>query len=925
MVKMLQPRNPTKTIKSSIAQQVIRRRKHRTPISFYHISSIVSDSIANPNFIDTVLVLLTFLAFAIAFPFYPYLLIILILILEFFLTQKNAFLGLVVMVFFLFPMLIYQAPLFAWIFMLAISLSLIYGYMHHRTIIFIYMLFALAFSQLGYLFSITAIIISVLIVGYKRGIILSIVAILAIVMFSGLSGISNNSFILYNATYAHYQILKHGILSPTLLNYTIPSQKITNIGTFAGAFSASFHLFSSGIITMNLSNVLVALLYSLLCGYLYIVQIIFIVIIVFGIDSIAISSRSKFKGTKASIVGIAIPLVYAALQLNNIGIGVIYAFISFLIAPALLYILEFLNVNIVKSLEVRKEDIRMKFGEAFEDLSSGESNETFDDIGNYEATKKELREAIITPIEQRGISKAYNMKPSKGILLFGPPGTGKTMMMRALANEIHGGFFLVKAPNLISAYPGETERAISRIFDTARKNAPCVLLFDEIDSIAKSRELPEVDETHRQALSQLLIEIDGFVKLDRVIVVGATNVPNLLDPALLRPGRLDRLIYMQLPDFNGRKKIFKIYLSKLPLAKDVDLDTLAENTERYSGADIKAVCESVAQIVGQDAIAHHKILEITQQDIMNVIAATKPSTTLSQLEEYNKFKIDFERSLHEETTEEAKEEIGLDDVVGLDEAKKAIVEAVQIPLMHPDLIKRYDIKPINGLLLFGPPGTGKTMLMKAVANEMRGVTILELNGTNIVNESPDAAMTEIKEIFNRARENIPSIIFIDEIDGILPKREGASEKGALLTSAVLQEIDGLKEFSGIVIIAATNRPDSLDPAMLRPGRFDKLLYIGPPNAAERAQMFRYYLKKTPLEENFDFDKIANESKGFTGADIANVCREVKTRALEQTMKTGEEVKIDVSSVESIIKTTKPSAPDTLLSTYMTFLMKYGKR
>jgi len=922
---MLSPRNPRKQARESIAQHIIRKR-HRTPISFYRVSSYISDNVSNPNFTDTVIIMLAFIAFAAAFPFYPYVILLLLLILLFFVTQYNPFLGLLVMILLILPMIIYQTPALAWILMFAISLSLIYGYMHHRTIAFAYLLFALAFSQLGYILSFAVLIISVLIVGYRRAILLSVIAVLCIVAFSGISGISNSSYIVYNSTYAYGQLTAKQIVPASILNYTKPVHSMQSITTLVPAFAASLHVFASGTMTIYLSDIFIILINALALGYKYIIEIIAFAVVIFIIDAVVVSSRSHFKGTKASIIGIAFPVVYIALSYGTLtATSTAFAFISFAIAPAFIAILELLNFSVVKSLDVRKQDIRMKFGEAFEDLSAGSSNETFNSIGNYEATKKELREAIINPIEQRGISKAYNIKPTKGILLFGPPGTGKTMMMRALANEIHGGFFLVKTPNLISAYPGETERALSRIFETARKNAPCVLLFDEIDSLAKNRNMPDVDESHRQALSQLLIEIDGFTKLNSVIVVGATNVPNLLDPALLRPGRLDRLIYMQLPDFNGRKKIFKIYLSKMPLSSDIDIDALAEETERYSGADIKAVCESVAQLVGQEAVANKKILEVTQQDLLNVIAATKPSTSLSQLEEYNKFRIDFERSLHEEPAEHKSDELELEDVIGLDDAKKAIVEAVQIPLMHPDLIKKYDIKPINGLLLFGPPGTGKTMLMKAVSNEMKGVTILQISGTDIANESTDNALSDIKEIFNRARENIPSIIFIDEIDGILPKREGASEKGVMLTSSVLQEIDGMKEFSGVVIIAATNRPDSLDPAMLRAGRFDKLLYIRPPDEQEREQLFKYYLKKAPLSDDLDFNTLSNDTKGYTGADIANICREAKTNALEETMKSDEETKITTQSIESIIKTMRPSAPDTLLSTYMTFLMKYGKR
>ncbi|MGC8687289.1 MAG: AAA family ATPase [Candidatus Micrarchaeia archaeon] len=920
----MQARNPRSSVKESIATEII-RKEHKTPLTLYRFSSYISETVQNENFVDTLLIIATFLAFNAALPTYPYILDLVIIILLFYLTQKNSFLGLIALVFVLFPIAMYQVPALAWLYMFALSFSMIYGYMHYRTMLFGYLLFALAFSQLGFIIFIPTLILAVLTVGYKRGILMAIVVLLTIVAFSAISGINNSAYILYNGLSVHSMLVKSGVMSQFVFNNSTPTKSSTTILDFLPSMSAAYHIFANGTIINSLGDQFAAIAESLYFSLYYLIDVLIFPVAIFIIDAIAVSSRSKYRGTQASIAGIIFPLVYIGFSYNTISIYyAVLAMVSFAIAPALLYLLEFLNFKVVKSLDVRKQDIRMKFGEAFEDLSTGTSHETFDSIGNYDATKKEIKEAIITPIEQRGISKAYNIKPSKGILLFGPPGTGKTLMMRALANEIHGGFFLVKAPNLISAYPGETERAISKIFDTARKNAPCVLLFDEIDAIAKNRNMPDVDDTHKQSLSQLLVEIDGFVKLERVIVVGATNTPNLLDPALLRPGRLDKLIYMPLPDFNGRKKIFKIYLSKLPVSKDIDIDVLAENTERYSGADIKAVCESVAQMVGQDALAHHKILEVTQQDLLNVIAATKPSTSLAQLEEYNTFKIDYERSIHSEQRSTASKELGLDDVIGLDDAKKAIVEAVQIPLMHPDLIKRYDIKPINGLLLFGPPGTGKTLLMKAAASEMKGVTILQIDGTDIALNNSESAITQIKALFNRARENVPAIIFIDEIDGILPKREGASETAVQIMGAVLQEIDGLKEVSGIVVIAATNRPDALDPALLRPGRLDKLIYIRPPNNAERTAMFRYYLSKAPIQD-IDFSKIAEETKGFTGADIASVCREAKTRALEESMKAGIETKIDMAMLEGIIKSTKPSAPDTTLSPYLSFLARYGKR
>ncbi len=904
-----------------IASEIIKRHS-KAPLMLYRLKDWGIRLTSNQNFFDAMLMVFAFIAVVAALPSYPLVIIIMISLLLFVSTLRHPLLGLVVLMCMTMPAVIYQAPALAWAFFLVISASLMLGYMHFRTIGFAFLIIALAFSPLGLIFDIPAFLIAILVVGYRRGIALSTAAVIIIVMLSGATGVQNMAYVLYNAQLSHANLVNSGIMQ-----YLVPAKHGLMITQFAGGMHDAFANFTSGPVMSGVSSTLGVLILALGVQPLqYLIQVAGLAAVVMAVESLAVNSRAKYKGTKAVMAGIGYPLLYIIVgTMFHANITYILPLTSFGVAVALVYLLELYNVNIVKALDVRKHDIRMKFGEAFEDLHSGDVTQTFASIGNYEATKRELHDAIIAPLEEKGIARAYKITPAKGILLFGPPGTGKTMMMRALANEVHAGFFLVKTTNLISAFSGETERLISNVFTIAKKNAPSVLFFDEIDSLAKSRDSPDVDEVHKQALTQLLMEIDGFQTSTDVIVVGATNLPQILDHALMRPGRLDKIVYMPLPDFNGRKKIFQIYLKGLPLGDTVNLDGLAEKTERYSGADIKGVCEGASQVISLEATEQHKVLEISQDDILSVIKSMKPSTSLAQLEAYNKFKIDFERRLFEENRVEKTEKTGASDVVGLEDVKKAVTEAIEVPLMHPELVKKYDIKVINGILLFGPPGTGKTMIMRAIANDMKGVTMLEINGAELATVNAESAVSVLREIFNRARENIPSIIFIDEIDTVIPKREADSEISTQVTGALLEEMDGIKKLSGVLVIAATNRPEKLDPAILRPGRFDKISFVRPPNADERAQLFRMYLKNVPTSSDLDFKKLGNETKGFTGADISSICRESKIKALEASVKSGEDVEIGTHELETIIATVKPSAPEEVLSGYLAFMTRYGER
>jgi transitional endoplasmic reticulum ATPase len=908
-------------ITGSIAQDVI-RKYHRTPMAFYRLKDQYVEIVTNPNFLDALLVIAALIAFGSAFPFYPVIILLILAVILFIFTLRHAFLGLILLMIMVFPMLMFQTPALAYIFLIIMTMGFVFGYRHYRTFIFAAILLPLALSPLGFIFSIPALIIGVLLVGYKRAAVLAVIFVIGVVMLSAVTGVQNTAYLSYNAQIAHTKVS-----NAPALNYSVPNKPHPNLFTIGSGFGTVFANMENQNVVGYMYSEFGALFAALTVEPLqYISDLIVLVVVVMFIDTAAVASRSIYKGTEASMIGIVYPLMYIALSVvfkNNFTY--ILPFGSFLIAPAFLYIMELYRVDVVKALDVRKEDLRLKFGEAFEDLLATSPTEKFADIGDYEATKKELKDAIVSPIEEKAVSRAYNIKAVKGVLLFGPPGTGKTLIMRAIANDIRAGFYVIRASNLVSGVPGDTERRLSKIFEVARKNAPCILFIDEIDAITRSRAQGGTDETHRQILSELLIELDGFQKLKNVVVVGATNVPNLIDPAVLRPGRFDKIIYMPLPDFNGRKEIFKIYLKKLPVSKEVNLDELAKMTERFSGADIKSLCDNVAQEIAQEAASQHKVLEITQDDLINFIKATKPSTTLSQLKEYDRFKIDFERRVLGQERVEKFKTTSLDEVIGLEDAKKAVVDAIRIPIEHPELVKKYNVKTIKGILMFGPPGNGKTMLMRAVSSELKGVTMLQLSGSEISQEGADKAINTIKEMFNRAVENAPSILFIDELDGIAPKRKGASEYGVQLTAEFLQEMDGVKETPGVLLVCATNRPSSLDPAILRPGRFDKLIFVQPPDEPSRAKLFESYLKDSPASKDIDFKELAKESIGYTGADIANVCREAKTKALDESVSTGKETEVTMEMLQELIKIIKPSAPEGLVKSYQAFLDKYGQR
>lgn len=894
-----------------------RYRYSYIPISFYWLKDIIRGFLSHKNFPDALAIAFATFSVSIAFPFFPPILLIPLILITFVITMVSPLSGLMAMLFETLPMFIYQAPLLAWILTLFVSVSLFVGYKHYRTVTFIYALIMLPMSYLGYYLEVPAFIIGILFIGFRRSIVSTIIIILLVAMLSGLTGIQNSAPIVYNAASAHNSLTKSA-------SYMVPSMTLPSIGQFPYAFASALSTFFSLNIATQIFNgfgiALSSIAYNIEFSAL---QIIVWLFVVFAMTNYVIKSRSAYKGTESSIfsfimLGMYIFLTYyTGVPRNNTLI------LSFLATPLVIFFLEFNNIEVVRALSVMKQDFLGKFGEAFQDLTSG-TKETLNDVANYDETKKELREAILAPIEHREISGAYNVKPAKGLLLFGPPGTGKTLIMRALSNEIRAKFFYVKTSSILSPFQGESAQTLSKIFSTVRKNVPAVLFFDEIDGISPKRSEQESD-SGRQLLSTLLSEMDGFQKLDGVVIVGSTNVPELIDEGLLRPGRFDKIIYMPLPDKSGRAKIFNYYMSKLPIGNDISYSKLAELTNRYSGADIKNICNEVARQVADEAVKQRKVLQVTMADVVRIIKLTKPSTSIANLDKYNQFKIDYERRTHPELISTKEGNVTLDDVVGLEDAKKALYEAVEIPILHPNLIKKYDVQSIKGILMFGPPGTGKTLLMKAVADELDGVSLIIMSGAELAKNGIENSLSEIKDTFNRARENAPCILFVDEIDALLLSRSTASEFSIKVTSEFLQELDGMKSSSGVILVGATNRPEKIDPAVLRPGRIDKFIFVPPPGAKEREEIFKENLIKAPIAKNLEFKKLSEETEGYTGADIANICRQAKLTALEKNLADSSESEIKLKDILDVVHSMKPSAPSSTLGNYMNFLSLYGGR
>jgi transitional endoplasmic reticulum ATPase len=533
---------------------------------------------------------------------------------------------------------------------------------------------------------------------------------------------------------------------------------------------------------------------------------------------------------------------------------------------------------------------------------------SYEDIGGVRNEISRVREMIELPLRHPELFKRLGVEAPKGVLLYGPPGTGKTLLAKAVAHETNANFYTIGGPEIMSKYYGESEEKLRNIFKNAEEKAPSIIFIDEIDSIAPKRE-EVTGEVERRIVAQLLSLMDGMSTRGKVVVIGATNRINAIDPALRRPGRFDREIEIGVPDKEGRLEILQIHTRGMPLDKDVDLEKIANMSHGFVGADLQSLAKEAA------IRALRKVLPE-----IDLTAESIPSDTLRKIivtmDDFTNVLQEMEPSALREVFVEVPN-VTWNDIGGLSDVKQELQEAVEWPLKYQSLFTHSDAVPPKGILLYGPPGTGKTLIAKAAAHESEA-NFISIKGPELLSKWVGESEKGVREVFRKARGAAPCIVFFDEIDAIAPTRGGAGSDSHVterLISQLLTELDGLEILTNVVIIAATNRPDIIDPALLRPGRFDRLLYVPPPDKESRVHVLKIHTKKKPLADDVKIDVLADQTEGYTGADIAALASAAVMLALREHVakykdpkeaeRTKEELKIHMSHFEEAMKKIRP--------------------
>jgi len=526
---------------------------------------------------------------------------------------------------------------------------------------------------------------------------------------------------------------------------------------------------------------------------------------------------------------------------------------------------------------------------------------TYEDIGGLGKELQKIREMIELPMKSPELFKRLGIAPPKGVLLTGPPGTGKTLIAKAVANESGASFKTINGPEIMSKFYGESEQKLREVFDDAEKNAPSIIFIDEIDSIAPKR-AEVTGEVERRVVAQLLAVMDGLQTRGQVIVIGATNRPDDLDPALRRPGRFDREIALGVPDKKGRLEILQIHTRSMPLEQGLDLEKLAAITHGFVGADLAALAREAAMKALRRALPHvDPETGDIPPDILNSLFVTQ---------------VDFEMALSEVSPSALREvlvekpNVRWDDIGGLEKVKAQLREAVEAPLKHPEVFSGMGIRTPRGIMLFGPPGTGKTLLAKAVATESEA-NFIAVKGPEFFNKYVGESEKAVREIFKKARQVAPCILFFDEIDAILSARGTRDDSGVSqrIVNQFLAEVDGMQTLQNVLVIGATNRADMLDPAVLRPGRFDAVLFVPPPDRAARLEIVKVHTRKMPLAKDVNLERLADLTDGFSGADIEGLCREAAMTAVRNNWKVKP---VEMKHFDEALHEVRPSiSPDDL--------------
>jgi len=528
--------------------------------------------------------------------------------------------------------------------------------------------------------------------------------------------------------------------------------------------------------------------------------------------------------------------------------------------------------GIVQVTEQTEVELRPQFEEPKE---ARRADVTYDDIGGLGNTVDQVREMVELPLRHPELFQRLGIDPPKGVLLYGPPGTGKTLLARAVANETEAQFFHIAGPEIMGRHYGESEQRLREVFQEAQQNAPAIIFIDEIDSIAPKRE-EVTGEVERRIVAQLLTLMDGLEPRQNIVVIGATNRREAIDEALRRPGRFDREIVIGVPDEPGRREVLAIHTRGMPLAEDVDLDEIARTTYGFVGADLSALAreaamDSLRRILpdvnlkeGIPAEILEK-LQVTRADFMSALKRVQPSALREIMIQVPN--------------------VTWNDIGGLEEARTRLREGVELPLKSPQAFRRLGIRPAKGFLLFGPPGTGKTLLAKAVAREAQA-NFVATKSSDLLSKWYGESEQQVSRLFARARQVAPTVIFIDEIDSLAPVRGGGLGEPAVterVVNTILAEMDGLEELQGVVVMAATNRPNLVDPALLRPGRFDELIYVSVPDAKGRRHILGIHTKDMPLADDVDLDSLAERTNRFTGADLEDLTRRAGLLALRESI------------------------------------------